>query len=615
MTTRRNRKDTQAEPHNKDYALFGLRMVYVIVLAAVLYGLGTQITGVPTLQAILTAVTASFIANLVFLLFILIPPVHPHVHWTVMLGDWVTIGAFVPLVYENELLTVALLTTLMAASVPRLGAAFGSTNAVISMAVLGGLLSYQFGMTQIQVQPMLVGTPLLAGGLLCVGLCTMMYFHEIDFRERHRDLTATAEERHQLVQDIQERTSAITEMAQMLSSSLNYQRVLDAALNVGQLALRNQNSTAGFVSLVLLYRSIDRSLYTVTGLGISRQDDGRTMRGRSGLVGEALTLCEPVFSGTVRRDPELGDFVTLRSVRSIVVVPLRAGFDNYGVMVFASRKPNAFNEDYRSFLEAIGTQTTIALQNAALYQDLLEEKERIVEVEKEARKRLARDLHDGPTQTISAIAMRMSIIRMMLDRTPEDVPAELKKIEELALQTTSEIRLMLYTLRPLALEGDGGLLSAVEQLADKYEAVYDQRVEVMVSERAERVMTEAQGETIFSIIQETVNNARKHARAKVINVRVTTYEEMLVVEVLDNGVGFDVEARQREARGRNSLGMQNLQDMANLLDATLTIDSAPGQGTSITVLVPIDPAGTRTRRSKPKKPRRKEKFKLAAIRL
>lgn len=603
----------EAAPHGKDYALFGLRIVYIAALSALLYWYSTQ-SGVPTLQSLIIAAAASLTANLVLLLFVLIPPIYKYTPWAIMLGDWVTVGVFTPLIYEDQILSIAVLTTFLAVSIPRMGAAFGSASAVGAAVTFAGVVTYIIGIDAIQMQLVEVGTPLIASGLLYMGLCIMMYYHEIDFRERHRELTTTAEERHQLVQDIQERTSAITEMAQALSSSLNYQRVLDAALNVGQLALHNQNSTSGFVSLVLLYRAHDRSLYCITGLGMARHDLGRTIRGKGGMVRETLTLCEPLFGGAPRRDPELSEFLTLRGTRSTVVVPLRAGFDNYGVMVFASRKPNAFNEEYRSFLEAIGTQTTIALQNAALYQDLLEEKERIVSVEKDARKKLARDLHDGPTQTISAIAMRMSIVRMMLDRTPEEVPGELKKIEEMALQTTSEIRLLLYTLRPLALEGDGGLLSAVEQLADKYEAIYGQQVEVMVSERAEQVMTDAQVETIFSIIQEAVNNARKHAKAEVISVRVTTYEETLVVEVADNGVGFNVEEQRHEARMRGSLGMQNLYDLADLLDGTLTIESKPGRGTNITVLFNIDPAGTRLRQSKPSKTASKQRFKLAAIR-
>ena len=78
------------------------------------------------------------------------------------------------------------------------------------------------------------------------------------------------------------------------------------------------------------------------------------------------------------------------------------------------------------------------LQNAVLYHNLIEEKERIVDVDEEARKKLARDLHDGPTQSVAAIAMRMSYIGKLYKKSPEQVPDEIKKVEDLARRTTSE---------------------------------------------------------------------------------------------------------------------------------------------------------------------------------
>ena len=79
------------------------------------------------------------------------------------------------------------------------------------------------------------------------------------------------------------------------------------------------------------------------------------------------------------------------------------------------------------------------MQNASSYQRLIEEKERIVEVEEEARKKLARDLHDGPTQSVAAIAMRANFIRRLLEREPKSAAEEIYKLEELARKTTKEI--------------------------------------------------------------------------------------------------------------------------------------------------------------------------------
>ena len=111
-------------------------------------------------------------------------------------------------------------------------------------------------------------------------------------------------------------------------------------------------------------------------------------------------------------------------------------------------------------------------------QDLIEEKERMIEVQEEARKKLARDLRDGPTQSVSAIAMRLNLIRMMLTRAPEKVEDELIRAEDLARRTTKEIRHMLFTLRPLVLESQG-LHAALESMAEKMVETFGQNVQIV----------------------------------------------------------------------------------------------------------------------------------------
>src|SRR5690606_28437434 len=118
--------------------------------------------------------------------------------------------------------------------------------------------------------------------------------------------------------------------------------------------------------------------------------------GRRGVIGMALRQAEPVFSDDPHHDPELRYFAAFQDCRSLVCIPLRAGFNNYGVLLFGTPDVNAFDGEAVELLTAVGTQATIALQNASLFGSLLAEKERIVEVEEEARKKLSRDLHDGP---------------------------------------------------------------------------------------------------------------------------------------------------------------------------------------------------------------------------
>src|SRR5690606_29739996 len=97
----------------------------------------------------------------------------------------------------------------------------------------------------------------------------------------------------------------------------------------------------------------------------------------------------------------------------------------------------------------------MALQNAVLYNSLMEEKERIIQMEEDARKALVRDLHDIPTQTVSAVAMRIRIIMRLLEKNPDQVMSELQTVEEMTLRATEEIRHVLFKLRPLALESQG----------------------------------------------------------------------------------------------------------------------------------------------------------------
>lgn len=386
------------------------------------------------------------------------------------------------------------------------------------------------------------------------------------------------------IESLREQTRAIYELAATLSATLDFEKVLQATLEAGYLGMRKRTGRH-LVSVVMLFRG-DAQLHVVTGRGLSRKDNDLQLSGQVGLIGQALDECVPIIGKDVRHDPELQYFVGMQAARSVLCIPLRAGFDNYGVLVYASEFPNAFTEEHTDLLQAIGIQATIALQNAVLYRNLVEEKERIVEVDEDARKKLARDLHDGPTQNISAIAMRMSYIYRLLERTPEDVPVELKKVEELARRTTKEIRHMLFTLRPLVLESQG-LEAALKQLAEKVYETHSQAVSVRVDHQVGQVLDgQAQG-VIFYIVEEAVGNARKHAEAELISVDISHRRDVVVVEVSDNGVGFDTGAVDANYDQRGSLGMVNMRERTELLEGSLRIESAEGRGTTITVLVPV----------------------------
>jgi signal transduction histidine kinase len=145
---------------------------------------------------------------------------------------------------------------------------------------------------------------------------------------------------------------------------------------------------------------------------------------------------------------------------------------------------------------------------------------------------------------------------------------------------------MLFTLRPLVLESQG-LGAALKQLAEKIHETHGQEVATRVAPDAESALDKHQQGVIFYIAEEAVNNARKHAHAPIINVAVARQGDVVVVQISDNGVGFNIDSVDANYDQRGSLGMVNMRERAALVDGTLHIESAEGKGTTITVIVPL----------------------------
>jgi signal transduction histidine kinase len=281
--------------------------------------------------------------------------------------------------------------------------------------------------------------------------------------------------------------------------------------------------------------------------------------------------------------------LALHNSQSIYCFSLRTGFNVYGVLIFGHPEPKYFSKDRREVLDIIGQQATSAIQNARLYQDLADEKERMAEAQEEARKKLARDLHDGPTQSVAAIAMRVNLARRMLERDMGSTAEELVKIEDLARRTTKEIRHMLFTLRPLVLESQG-LIAALEQMAEKMKETFGQEVLIQVDQKLADDIEMGKKGIIFYLAEEAVNNARKHAQSPRIYVRLIPVKrepEIAWLQIADEGLGFDVDAITKSYDKRGSLGMVNLRERTELVNGLLQIDSAPGKGTRVNVYIPL----------------------------
>lgn len=389
-----------------------------------------------------------------------------------------------------------------------------------------------------------------------------------------------------------ERRSTIFEMISALNESLNYQRVLENALDLSAKTLDSLQTPQvdKLVSAVLLFAQSEHGapmLQVATSRNLIPADRNAMLPGSLGMLSDVIEEGQPQLSQAARSDPELSRLNSFQSCGSAYGLPLRTGLDAYGVLLFAHAEPDFFTPDRCEVLDIVGKQSIIAIQNARLYQDLEQEKNRMMEIQEDSRKKLARDLHDGPTQSVSAIAMRVNFARRLMERDTKAAADELYKIEDLARRTTKEIRHMLFTLRPLVLESQG-LVAALQSMAEKMHETFNQNVVIQADPGAAEGMEGSKQAVVFYIAEEAVNNARKHAQAPHIWVRMKSLRDNItLLEIEDDGVGFDVNAVGATYENRGSLGMINLRERTQLVNGVLRIDSTRGQGTRVQVVIPL----------------------------
>jgi len=398
-------------------------------------------------------------------------------------------------------------------------------------------------------------------------------------------------EAERAVQAERERLHAVYDLLSSLTSSLSYQRILDNALDLSARILSAQQApTDRLVSAVLLFSETTGQPGELT-IGSARRFTAADMRtvisSTTGFIGRTIDEGVPSFTTNITEDPEINRIIALRTCSVVYCIPLRTGLNTYGTLLFAHPDPQYFDDARREVLEIIANQALIAFQNARLYGELEREKERMIEIQEETRKKLARDLHDGPTQSVAAIAMRVNFARRLVEKDPKAAAEELFKIEELARKTTKEIRHMLFTLRPLVLESQG-LVAALQAMAEKMQETYNQKVTVSVDPSVIPKLEASKQAVIFFIVEEAVNNSRKHAQAANIWVRIKMLEEgFSLLEVEDDGVGFNVGEVDAFYDKRGSLGMVNMRERAELVNGVLHLESTEGQGTLIQVILPL----------------------------
>ena len=394
-----------------------------------------------------------------------------------------------------------------------------------------------------------------------------------------------------------DRTDArIRQMFQVITDltvTLNYSRVLEKSLDAALSALRLYDlPTDRLISTVLLFAEEEMAvpdLVVAYGRGLPRPDMTQRVPGIAGLLERVIETGDPHLTTELGSDPELKQFISFRACTSGFCLPLRAGLDTFGVMLYAHPEKDYFTPEAQEILNTVSHQAQIAMQNAHLFQELKLERDQIIKVQSEAQRRLARALHDGPTQTVAAIPMQISRARHLLNRDVKAAAEALYQTEELARRTSQQIRHMLFTLRPLVLESEG-LIAALDSMAEKTKETFGQNVIVETDPELVEELDMNTQTVIFTIAEEAVNNARKHAKADHIWVKVQRLQaDLAFLEIEDDGKGFLVDDVMGNYDDRGSLGMLNMRERAELVQGVFHIKSIPGEGTQIQVVLPLTP--------------------------
>ncbi|MEU7937739.1 GAF domain-containing sensor histidine kinase [Microbispora bryophytorum] len=306
-----------------------------------------------------------------------------------------------------------------------------------------------------------------------------------------------------------------------------------------------------------------------------------------GMLGAMLREGTPVRLPDIRRDPRFGWWPKAHPIlKDFLGVPITDGDTVLGIIFLSNKRtPGGFGEADEELLTLFAAHAAIAITNARLY-----ERGRELTVVEE-RTRMARELHDAVSQKLFSLRLTARAAAALTRTDPERAAEAIERVERMAGEALTELRAVIVELRPAELDRHG----LVESLR-KQAALLNRLHPMTVAFSAEGDPPGDRGlggapdpapeieVAVLRVAQEALHNAVRHARAARIDVRLAHREDALVLEVTDDGAGFD--SAGPNGAGVHGLGLPSMTDRAQAVGGTLTVSSAPGRGTTVRLEVP-----------------------------
>lgn len=256
-------------------------------------------------------------------------------------------------------------------------------------------------------------------------------------------------------------------------------------------------------------------------------------------------------------------------------------------------------ESYQAVQKAESLITNVGLALGYLTGDLLEVSNqledmqqrqlvglRIIKAQEEERHRVARDIHDGPAQSMSNVVLKAEICERLLDVDMEKSRQELKNLKGIVRESLQDVRKIIYNLRPMSLD-DIGLIPTLERLVQSFNEETGIRVNLKTKGHLFDFKTVV-SLTIYRIVQEALNNMRKHSKAENAFINLEFMDSELVLYIFDDGKGFDIEIlKQKSADVNFGFGLFSMRERIELLNGDFSITSQIGKGTRILIKIPL----------------------------
>lgn len=335
-----------------------------------------------------------------------------------------------------------------------------------------------------------------------------------------------------------------------------------------------------------------------------------------GLLGALIQEARPLRIPSIADDPRSHGFPPNHPpMTSLLGVPILFNERPVGDLYLTDKiGASEFSQEDQDLIILLANHAAVAIENASLYTQVLEARDRlqewnqeleeavaartreiadyskmlttrVLQAQEEERKRIARELHDDTAQSLSTLLINLDLIEPQIPAANPGLVAAFERVREIAQRTLDATRALSHDLRPTILD-DFGLVAALRWFAGEYDATFGVPVDLEIEQPVDGTLTAEAELALFRIAQEALTNSGKYAEATRASLQLHFPDRTARLVVTDNGKGFDIGDRGSPTRG-GGLGLYGMEERAELLGGTLRVESALGQGTRVTACIPI----------------------------